>query len=173
MSRRGFSLIELLVVVGVLGSIMIVSTVILSNTLKSKNRMTVSDTLEINGSQVIRNLRQLVLEAKTVGMGCEYSPSGVGTSIALINRFDDGITTLRCYENDRIASESANGNFDLTMENALVVGCNNFVRCDTLPSSPITRVSAVHFNFNLKIGSTATPETGVSRNFKVEVGPRN
>lgn len=61
--RAGFTLIEIVVVVGVLGVIMSVIVGIMTNTFKSKNKIFYRQKVEENGEWIISEMRKLVLNA--------------------------------------------------------------------------------------------------------------
>ena len=61
--RAGFTLIEIVVVVGVLGVIMTVIVGIMTNTFNSKNKIFYRQKVEENGEWIISEMRKLVLNA--------------------------------------------------------------------------------------------------------------
>jgi len=169
---KGFTLIEILVVVGVLGMIMVATTAIMVNSFRAKARIEVSDVVEQSGSAALSEIKNNLISATGVGMSCVTS--GIGTSIALQSVDDGGVTRLVCYEGSKIASESATtGNFDLTPGNIKVIGCDNFAICTMSPAST-ERVSNVNFSFVLSLGdSAANMEKFVQRIFRSDVVIRN
>ncbi|MFZ2153131.1 MAG: prepilin-type N-terminal cleavage/methylation domain-containing protein [Microgenomates group bacterium] len=171
--KRGFTLIEMLVVVGVLAIIMITVTSILANSFKAKNRVAVADLVEQNGALVTREIRNNIMMTAGIGVSCVVDGVSAGSTLALTNIDDGQVTNLVCYENSKIASESANGNFDLTTNSVKVTGCDNFARCDLYPDTA-DRVAKVNLLFNLSSGDTAvSPVAGNSKTFNSSVVVRN
>lgn len=171
MNSKGFTLIEMVVVVGILGFILVAVTTILFNSFRSQTRVSLADVVDQSGTLVLGELKNNIVSAVGVGISC--ATSGVGNSLALISADDGTVTTLVCYEGVKIASESANGNFDLTSSTVKVTGCSNFARCDLFPDST-DRVINVNFWFNLSAGDVAAgAEKFVGREFRSNVVVRN
>jgi type II secretory pathway pseudopilin PulG len=169
----GFTLIETVVIVGVLGVIMITVTSVLINSYKAKSRIEVADKVEENGVSVLRELRENIRLAAGVGMTCATNILSVGSTISIQNTNDGSITNLICYEGTRIASVSAGGSFDLTSSSVKVTGCNDFARCELFPDST-DRINKVNFSFTLSSGDTSAPaENSRVRIFNSSVVPRN
>lgn len=170
--KKGFSLIELVVVIGVLAVIMVTVVAILFSALRSRTRVETGDILEQNGSLILNELRNNILNSNGENVSCLLSGmAGVGNSIAYVNRFDGMTTTLLCREGagSVIASSSAGVDFNFNSSDVRVSGCNSFVSCDTMPSGS-GEVAVINFNFVLSRGdSNAPPESYSSRNFGTKV----
>lgn len=172
-TRSGFTLIETIIIVGVLGVIMVTVTNVLINSFRAKSRIEVSDMVEENGTTVLRQIRENVILASGVGITCAVNMIDVGSTLSLMNTVDGEVTNLVCYEGSRIASESANGSFNLTSSDVRVTGCDNFARCNLFPDSS-DRITQVNLSFTLSSGNTATPaEQSKTRSFQSSVVPRN
>ncbi|MBP9817968.1 prepilin-type N-terminal cleavage/methylation domain-containing protein [Candidatus Shapirobacteria bacterium] len=168
--RRGFTLIEIIVVVGVIGLIMAAVTSILINTTRAKTRIELTDAVEASGNLVMSQIKNDVFNALGEGMTC---PSTGTNTISFVNVGDGEVTTLSCYEGQKIASESAKGNYDLTSADVAVSGCNNFVSCDYYAGTT-DKISKVKFTFGLTAGQVAEGgEHFVSRKFQSDVVTRN
>jgi type II secretory pathway pseudopilin PulG len=173
MKSRGFTLVETVVIVGVLGVILIAVTNILLNSFRAKTRVEVADRVEENGESAMREIRENVISAMSVGMTCAVNVSSDGSTISLQSINDGEITNLVCYEGSRIASESAKGNFNLTSDEVRVTGCSDFARCELFPDST-DRIDKVNFSFMLSAGNlSAQPEKSRTRSFNTSVVPRN
>jgi prepilin-type N-terminal cleavage/methylation domain-containing protein len=165
--KTGFTLIEIVVVVGVLGSIIVTVASVLLNSFKAKARIEVTDKIERNGGIVLSELKSGVVNASGVDMLC------VGSTLTYTSSIDGGVTNLVCYEGTKIASESANGVFDLTSSDVAVSGCNNFVQCD-LYSGSTDRTTQVDFVFGLIAGDAqAGAGQQVNRQFQSTIVVRN
>lgn len=170
--KKGFTMIEIMVILAVTGVVMISVMGILSGTFKANNRVKWANKVEQEGTFVLGELRRNILNAK------EITNCGIGNSIAFNNVDDGNWTTIICDDvtNKKISSESAMATIDLTSNQVIVSGCNTFVTCDTLPYSG--EVSNVRFNFNLSagitsaVGETSPPESYVTRNFESSVTVR-
>ena len=165
--KKGFTLIEILVVVAVLGIIMTTVVTILLNSFKAKNRTDITNRLEAGGSYLMMDLRRNILNS--IGSEIVCPVGGVGDSMVVVNRFDGQPTNLVCLETEaRVSSISASGSFVLSGTGVGVSGCNQFISCDTLPGSG--EVGIINFNFDLR---AITAGVGVSQNFEIKAAVRN
>lgn len=161
--KKGFTLIEVMVVLGITGVIMTSVMAILSGSFKVNNRTKWLGKVEQNGSFALGEIRRNILNANKI------LPCGIGNSISFTNMDDGNLTTIIC-ENEKISSVSAE-TIDLTNDQVTVSDCNTFVTCDTLPSSDI---SNVNFSFTLGAGiSGGDPQDYVIRKFESKVSVRN
>ena len=169
----GFTLIETIIIVGVLGVIMVAVTNVMINSFRAKNRVEVADKVEENGATLLRELRDNVITANGVGMTCAVNVGDIGSTLSIVNSIDGQVTNLVCYEGSQIASVSASGNFRLTSSEVKVTGCDNFARCVLFPDST-DRINQVNFSFTLSAGDTSSPaEQSKVRSFQSSVVPRN
>lgn len=171
--RGGFTLVETIIIVGVLAVIMITVTNVLINSFRAKSRIEVADMVEESGTMVLRQLRENIILASGVGITCAVNVVDIGSTLSIVNTSDGVVTNLICYEGSRIASVSASGSFDLTSSDVRVTGCNDFAKCDLFPDSA-DRINQVNLSFTLSSGDTsATLEQSKSRSFQSSVVPRN
>lgn len=160
--KKGFTLIEMVVVVGVFGLLMAVVVGVLVNSFKAKNRVDLTSLIEENGRFVQAELRKNLLLARANSLVC---PVGVGTSVGFENNKDGQLTVIIC-DSAGIASESASP-VDLT-GTSVTVDCSNFVSCSA-GNSPI-----VNFNFTLSAGVVGGgAQSFASRKFEQGVVVRN
>lgn len=165
--KRGFTLIEIVVVVGILAIIMASITSILLSSFKAKSKTEYRDLVEEEGSWVINELRKNTLNASASSIDC----GDTGVSFNNVKNSWDDKTVLYCdTDAGKIASSSAHS-ADLSSEKVTVSGCDTFVSCDTLPSSAVWRVN---FSFDVTAGNVeAGAEDYEARNFKTSVTVRN
>jgi prepilin-type N-terminal cleavage/methylation domain-containing protein len=162
--RQGFTLVELLVTVGITG-ILIVSVVgILGSFFNAKTSAETSDLIRTAASGVMEKLKTNMLEAS----GDINCFSGVGETAIEFETNDGGRTKLSCeYDPNKISSESAHGIYNLLANGVVVVDCAEFVNCSTLPS---TEVTLVNFKFSLGVSGDSFGEN--SWTFETKVAPR-
>lgn len=170
--KRGFTLIETLVVVSVLGIIMTTVVSIMLNTFKAKGRNDVTNRLEKSGNYLQMSLRRNILNS--IGSKIICPTSGVGSSMVLVNKVDGQPSIIECLEvESKIASVSAgSGSINLSGTDVGVLGCNTFISCSTLPSTG--EVGTVNLSFYLYSSSGGSaPESYVKRLFENKVVVRN
>lgn len=162
MKKLGFTLIEILVVVGILGTVMIISGVVLTNTLRTGNRVVSSDEVETAGTYMLGVMKQLILSSRS-----DEIVSCVGSKVSLINRFDDSSIILSC-ESGKIASKSASPvvfSIPLHEDNIQVLNdCDNFIMCDTSGQYPV-----INIGFTLSKGDGADVTKRFERSFESRV----
>ncbi len=170
MMKKGFTLIEMVVVVGVLGVMMIAIMAILGGAFSGKKRLETANNVEKNGTYILDELRKISLE--TWGGGVTCPAVGVGNEVTMASFRSGGITTFVCEEGVEIASESAVRSESVVLSGTgiRVSGCSSFVSCDTQPS---TEVSALNFKFTLSLGNTGYGAGEVTREFQSRVVVRN
>ena len=157
--KKGFSLIETVIIVTVLATVMVTITSLLLNSFRARNRVDMTDTLEQNGSYVISEITKNFLAADAKNVTC------AGNQIIMKSIKDGQDTTIICNEGVSIASNSAN----LT-KGVKVTNCGQFVTCD----GNAGEVTAINIGFTLTSG---VPEAGVedsgTRSFTAKVAARN
>jgi len=165
--KKGFTLIEILVVVAVLGIIMTTVVTIMLNSFKAKNRTDITNRLEAGGSYLIMDLRRNVLNS--IGSEIICPVGGVGSSMLVTNRFDGQVTNIACLEAE---AQVASGSFILSGSGVGVSGCNQFISCDTLPGSG--EVGTINFSFDMySMTGSSAPDSYVKRHFDNKVVVRN
>jgi prepilin-type N-terminal cleavage/methylation domain-containing protein len=168
--KYGFTLIELVVVISVLAVIMVTVTNIMVSSFRARSRVDIADKLEQNGNSALAEIRNNIFNSDGRGISCLLGGTiGIGRSIIFTNKHDGKETTLDCHNGSMIASESADS-LSLTSEDVIVGGCDTFVSCEPLPSSPDV-VSVANFKF---VVSTSTmPSVGIaetiSRTFETKM----
>jgi len=152
--KPAFTLIEILVVVGVLTVLVVSVGGIMGMTFKAKNTSEGNELLSSKAVYVLNELKRNILNAKPDKFTCI---NGEGATSISFETKDGGSTTLSCILDDKqIASSSANGTFEYLEEN-FIVNCANFVRCTKVG----TKVTKVEFKLNIGI-STNVPGAGTT-----------
>jgi len=162
MADRGFSLIEMVVVVGSLGVIIvaIISTILL--TFRTQNMTKSNNKVSENGRNVLAELRRNIFNSDSNFVVCDIAK----TSVSIVNRNDLGETTLICLGN-YIASMSAGTTIYLNSDEMTVNSCQNFAVCQNKTGS--SEVASVTFNFGLR---ATTVGVGASQFFNTKVTTR-
>ena len=146
-NKSAFTLIEILVVVGILTVLVVSVGGIMGMTFKAKNTSEGNELLSSKAVYVLNELKRNVLESNPKKFTCT---SDVGaTGISFITK-DDVTMSLICHDtSDRIyMTSTASGTFDYLEDNFLV-WCNSFVKCTKIDST-VTKVE-----FKLNIGVSA------------------
>jgi len=144
-NKAAFTLIEILVVVGVLTLLVVSVGGIMGMTFKAKNTSDGNELLSAKAVTVLTELKRNILNADVNRITCP--PAGGGPSISFIAKdSDDTSTSLNCLT-AQIASVSAtNGTFNLLDNGITTNGCDKFVECVTGADGKVISVK-----FELKI----------------------
>ena len=141
----GFTLIETLVTVGIIGVLIVSVTGILGGFFKAKTSAETTGMVQAEAAKVMEKLKVNVLEAKG-GINCF---SGVGETAIVFETKNGDQTTLFCNQSaNKIASQSAHGTYDLLGGGISIFDCSEFINCTTLPS---TEISLINFKFSLGV----------------------
>ncbi len=143
MGIKGFTLIEILVVIGITITLMLVVGGVMTTSFRVKNDTESLELITTESQMVMTKLKQNVFDAQIDSISC---PVGVGESISFTTK-NGGMTSLLCdIADSKIASISAqNGEFRLSSDKVAVTGCENFVSC----SSDGEIVTSIDFNFKI------------------------
>ena len=165
-NKSAFTLIEILVVVGVLTVLVVSVGGIMGMTFKAKNTSEGNELLSSKATNVLNELKRNILNAKSSHIDqFACPPSGVGASIAFITK-DNLETTLECRD-AQIASKSANGNFYFLDLGVTASNCTSFVTCNI--SILDERINSVNFNLNLEAPKNAAGAGSVGVYYGVAV----
>ena len=141
--KNGFTLIEILVVMGITITLMLVVGGVMTTSFKAKNDTDSLVIITTESQVVISKLKQNIFDAQINTITC---PIGVGDSLSFVTK-SGGNTSLVCDTvNSKIASISAsNGAFRLSSDKVVVSNCENFVSC----SSDGEIVTNIDFKFKI------------------------
>ena len=150
---RGFTLIEILVAIGVLGVLMAVTVGVLTMSFKTKNLTDANELLSAKSIFILQELKNNILNAQKDTIICPTPDGDVGASIGFDTK-NGGWTTLLCDDTTgQIASSSADGSFDYLDETVRAINCSNFVRCNLSSGSEVVSIG---FSLNLETGVSGT-----------------
>lgn len=179
--KFGFTLIEILVVVGVIMVIMLSISGVMSGVFTSQNKGKSMDKISQNGDWLTNELKKNVLNANSDSENGEKFTcpmNGSSNSIDLTSVKDGQKTTISClgdaidgYKIASISGKAVGTTVFLFQKNndLILTNCDNFVSCSTLPS---LQLSHVKFNFNLEAGLEAL-SSGITKAFSIDVTLRN
>lgn len=163
----GFTLIETLVAVAVLGVLVVTVGGIMTMSFKVKNSTGNNELMSRQATNALGELKKNILDAEYGKINC---PVGVGSSISFETK-NGGMTTLLCNEiGHQIASASAVGtstSYFYLSGSVWAINCQNFVSCNLTGGSD---VNFVDFKLNLQVGGTGT--LGTTGVFYGTVAPR-
>ncbi|MFA7300927.1 MAG: prepilin-type N-terminal cleavage/methylation domain-containing protein [Candidatus Shapirobacteria bacterium] len=156
--NKGFTLIEIVVVIGISIVLITVVSELMLSSFKVKNSTAVLETISTEASIALVKLKDNVFDASIDSFIC---PVGTGTSISFFTK-GGGQTTLLCdVVTGKIASVSAeSGSFSLTSNGVKASSCDKFVSCTTNSSNAV-----IDINFNLNIGLTDGQSIGQTWTF--------
>jgi type II secretory pathway pseudopilin PulG len=181
--KKGFTFIEILIVISLIMIIIASISGIMSGVFSSQSKNKATDKINQNGSWILNELKKNILNANSNGYNGADSnfncPMGGGTSMVMTNVKDGEKTTISClydsgtnsYKIASISGKSVGTTVYLFQKNNDLVldSCSNFVTCSTLPS---LQLSEVKFNFNLGAGVFGL-SSGTTKSFSIDVTLRN
>lgn len=162
---RGFTLVEIIIVLGITISLFVVLGGVMTSSFRLKNKGDLRESVQ-NEAQVIMNeLKKNIFEADLNLINCDVSPK---PSLSFVTK-NGGNTILICDKNSfRIASVSAeSGLFNLSKTGIMAQNCQDFVSCDIDSNQKVTKVY-----FNIDIGGTNEVGNNQFWKFSNQVVPR-
>jgi len=179
LKKSGFTLIETLAVVGILGLVVVTSVSIFFLTLKSKRKSSSLTDIKQSGDYVLSIMSQMMRNAKQVSGACTTGDPGM-SSIDILNP-DGQTTTFTCQghslgclsalspASERIASNSALPRLDcLTADDVKLSNCG--FSCDNSQSGKPTVIT---IKFTLEKGDISDILGYASHSFQTTVSLRN
>jgi len=160
-NRAGFTLIEIVVMIAILGVMGVVTSNIFFTSLKSSVKSQTNVQLKQKGNNALsvmeRMIRQSIIESNCDGAS--------HSSIEIL--YNDDLTTFSC-SSDQIASNSANST--TLVSDVTSIDCSDFITCTLNGATP-----EVIIKFTLNQGESGTgalPYRG-SADFESKIIPRN
>lgn len=172
MKKTGFTLIEILVVVGILGIIAFIGTNMFFTILKGSTKTRVLAEVKQNGNYALGVMERMIRNARKIEE-CQVSAD----HIKIQNPDEDWTDFLCCGSPSLIASESGGLTCsDSGIENARLtssnvqVSCGTFISCTQATGGP----PVITINFTLsQLGSPPRPEEQARVDFGTTVTLRN
>ncbi len=162
--KRAFTLIEILVAVGIIGVTMVVAGTVMTNSFKARKTSDELEALSAKALFINGEMKRNILDARSGEIHCPAG--GVGSSISFATK-SGGNTSLLCDSaSGKIASASANGYFSFNDSSLYAFNCDNFVSCS------LNGEQVVSIGFSLALGSSAEGSVGATGYFQSVVAPR-
>ncbi|MFA6007202.1 MAG: type II secretion system protein [Candidatus Shapirobacteria bacterium] len=162
----GFTLIETLVAVAVLGILMVTLGGIMTMSFKAKDSTGNNESMSSKAVFILGELKKNILDAQKGEITCPDINTNIGNSISFMTK-SGGSTTLLCDEvTGQIASASAEGVYNYLDNNVVAKNCQDFVWCNIVDD----KILSVGFSLYLTTGSGSVGNSGI---FYGEVVPRD
>lgn len=158
--EKGFTLIEMVIVVSLMGIVAIIATGFLLTTLSGSGKAEVSKEVRQNGNYALSVIENMVRDCLIFKTAC---PNPEVNSLTIVNP-DGGTTVFSCTQN-QIASGSA----FLTSDNVLVSGCE----FSCTQSQGLPPVVTIKFKVAQKSTVTLRPSEKAGLDFETVVVVRN
>lgn len=120
---EGFTLLEMVVTVGIVALVAIVVSQIFLSTIRTNVKTEISKDMKQNGVLALESIVRMVQRAQSITSPC-VAEGTTSQSLTIVGE-DSGVTTLECLEDGnamRLASSSANGVQYLTSEHVTLGG---------------------------------------------------
>lgn len=177
MRTHGFTLLEVIVVVGVIALLSGITAQVFLTSTRNATKSDVVRTVKQNGELSLEIMTRMIQNARTIASSC----IGTSTTTLTIENFDEGRSTFGCSmdgEVARIASESASGTAYLTARNVTTL-VSGGATCDDSTLAFVCREQAgfpsqVTISFSLsQTGSPAKAYEQVTVPFETTVAVRS
>jgi len=162
-TKKGFTLIEILVVIGVLAIIVVVGSTSFFNLLKGSTKTRTASLVKQNGDYTLAIMERMIRNGEIIensdGQTCD-----LGMPKIKISNPDGKETEFSCIDNNPISSNSAKLISDQITVNNCLFDCQEGGYFDP---------DVVTIDFTLSIGSPTQPEGFATLRFKTTVVLRN
>jgi type II secretory pathway pseudopilin PulG len=164
--EKGFTLIELIVIIGMSAMVMVTVGGILTSSYRAKNTSDRTDLIQQQSTFLTEQIKKNILEAIPDQIVC---PVGTGTSISFTTK-KGGMTRISCDDTTgQVASFSAMGvGYSLLSNNVVARNCDEFVTCELLPSLEVSSV-----NFKMNLGTSILGSETNTIEFMTRITPRD
>jgi prepilin-type N-terminal cleavage/methylation domain-containing protein len=159
MSKQGFTLIEILVVVAIFGIIVVLGSSLFFSLLRGSTKSRILKVVRQNGDYALAVMGIMVRNAASL-------PNYSGSSITIVN--PDGGTTIFSCSSGRIASNGAS----LMSSEVKVNDCSSVFSLDLKEGGAAPAVMTIKFSLSQQ-AVAARPEEQALMNFQTTVSLRN
>lgn len=166
--KRGFSILEVIVMTALLGLVGVIASRIFFTTLRSSTRSRISENLKQKGDFALNLVEKMVRGASLIEDLDTVCDGENRDNLSIVSR-DGFTTTFECSEvNAQIASQSAQPT--ILLDNVTGIDCSRFINCDFGSGGSL----GVTIDFTLTEGEPeALPHEKSEINFKTQVTLRN
>lgn len=160
----GFTMIEILVVVGILGVIAVIGSNMFFTTLRASNKTKVLAVIKQNGNYALSIMERIIRDSQEVVANC-----GVGMKKIKVKRLDGSETEFSCNQEGTVNGNIASNSARLTSSEVKVDSCS--FGCSTQGEFYPQNV-VINFTLSQAVVTTRVEEQA-SVNFKTTVSLRN
>jgi len=165
MKKNGFTLLEMMMVIGILGIITVIGSGAFFSILRSSTKAKTLQMVKQNGDYAISVMERMIRNARVL-----VSPTSNSTVSSITIKNPDGETTTFSCQEDQLTIAS-NGASLLSSE-VKVSNCSNIF--DVTVGQAGIKPAVVEINFTLtQAGTTSRPEEQAEVNFQTTVSLRN
>lgn len=161
-NRKAFTLIEMLVAVGILALVLVAVGGTMTMSFKAKRNTEAKELISSRAVFSLNELKKNVLDAVASSINC---PIDVGNSISFTTKNGSSTTLLCDSATGQIASKSASEKVNFLGGSVTALDCNDFVWCNTADGM----VLSIGFSLSLQ---TTSNGSGTTANFQTIVSPR-
>lgn len=176
---KGFTLIEILVVVGILAIIAVIASNIFFTTLRSSGKTKVLTKVKENGDYALSVMERLVRDSQEVVTNTDNKICESGMNYIKLKRQDGSMMEFGCLEegtaNGRIASNSARLTSSEVKVDTCVFDCScpaAYPNCTSEGTKFYPKTVTIKFTLS-QAAATVRPEEEASVNFQTTVSTRN
>lgn len=175
----GFTLVEILVVVGILGIIVVVASSIFFTTLRSSGKTKVLTTVKQNGDYTLSVMERLIRDSEEVVVNSDGQTCQAGMNKIKVKRWDGTTVEFACLNKGTVDGQVASNSARLTSSEVKVDTCSFDCGCpvaypDCTSQGAKFYPKTVTIKFTLsQIAATVRPEEQATINFQTTVSTRN
>jgi len=175
----GFTLIEILVVVGILGIITVVSSTMFFTVFKGSGKTKALTKVKENGDYALSVMERLIRDSQEVITNSDNKVCESGMNKIKLKRIDGTLIEFACLEegtaNGRIASNSARLTSDEVKLDSCSFDCGcpaAYPNCTSEGAKFFPKTVTIKFTLS-QVAATVRPEEQAIVNFQITVNTRN
>ena len=175
-TQRGFTLIETLVVVGIMAIVAVVSSNMFFTVFKSSGKTKVLTKVKENGDYALSVMERLIRDSQEVVTNTDNKICESGMNYLKFKRADGSTIEFGCLDegedNGRIASNSARLTSSEVKVDSCSFDCSCYPDCTSEGTKFYPKTITIKFILS-QIGATVRPEEEAIINFQTTVSTRN
>lgn len=179
MNKKGFTIIELIVVIGLLSIVMGVGVTSLFSTLRGSTRTSLTNELNSTGSYAISVMERMIKTAQSIDDNAGELCDGRNLTSLTITNYNSGKTTFACppSSDDAVKIASVSSAFGKRTVTYLTTDTYKITKCSFSCSRPSGGSKVVTINFTVSnsvpTGATLRPEEYLNQSYRSSVVVRN